>query len=263
VPAARLKNGRPRGSLTGLPAEFQGLPVVDHAAKTTPDFCPNTAKSCREAVACPAVLYTPISTKEVLLLALFVQSSQSYGRAPLVWVIILIVATIACFVMYFSVFGFSSPAAVRSAARRGRYWHLDPRATIGGLVGGLVGAVVGYLLGTSPLLSFGDVLQRGANLQGIGALMRPAAEAASNWMIAGAIVGAVGGLILAYLTSSRSSAAPAETLPGCPNCGAPISSWMEFCGKCGRSLALTTCRKCGKPVPPNQEFCGACGTRVT
>ena len=202
------------------------------------------------------------------MFALFMQSASS-GFSFVGYIIALIVVAITCLVVYFSVFGFSKPAAVLGAARgSGRDRHierqiaraLDPRAAIGGLVG----AVVGYLLGTSPSLSLGDVLTRGANLQGFNALLRPAAEAASNWMIAGAIVGVVGGLIVIHLTSSRSSPAPTvETLPRCPNCGAQVSSGMEFCGKCGRSLALTTCRKCGKPVPPNQEFCGACGTRVT
>jgi hypothetical protein len=145
-------------------------------------------------------LYNLVSKGEVLLFALFMQSAG--GTLLGFYVIILPLVAVLGFAVYLLIRGYRAP-------RRGRYRHLDdPRPAIGGLVGGLVGAVVGYLLGTSPSLSFGDVLESGANLQGINALMRPAAEAASNWMLAGAIVGVVGGLIVAYWSLSRPSPAP-------------------------------------------------------
>lgn len=195
------------------------------------------------------------------MFALFLQSAST-GLSFVGYVIVFTVVAITGFLVYY---WSSKQAAVRGSGR-GRHIErqiartLDPRAAIGGVVGG----VVGYLLGTSPSLSLEDVLTRGAHLQGFNSLLQPAAEAASNWMIAGVIVGVVGGIVVIQLTSKRSTPVPlAATLPKCPNCGTPISSGMEFCGKCGKSLTVTTCGKCGKPVPQNQEFCGACGARVT
>ncbi|MGC9949023.1 MAG: zinc ribbon domain-containing protein [Bryobacteraceae bacterium] len=130
-------------------------------------------------------------------------------------------------------------------------------------VGGLAGGLVGYLTGTSPLLSFGDVLTRGVFLEGIKALMRPAAEAASNYMLAGAVAGIVAGLGLASLISSQGTPrSTLETETRCRHCGMTVPNEMRFCGKCGNSLAPVVCRQCGKALPPDQQFCGGCGTRV-
>ena len=131
------------------------------------------------------------------------------------------------------------------------------------IIGCLTGGLVGYLVGTSPLLSFGDVLTRGVFLEGINALARPAAEVASNYMLAGAVAGIVAGLGLASLMSNQGTRQPvleAETI--CPQCGTQVPTGMQFCGKCGKALAAIVCRQCGKAVPPDQQFCGGCGTRV-
>ncbi|MGD0869953.1 MAG: MFS transporter [Bryobacteraceae bacterium] len=70
------------------------------------------------------------------------------------------------------------------------------------LVGCLAGGAVGFLGGTSPTLSFLDVLTRGASMRGIDAVLRkPVAEIASNYMLAGALAGLVAGLGLASILS--------------------------------------------------------------
>jgi len=141
------------------------------------------------------------------------------------------------------------------------------------IVGGLIGGLVGYLLGSSSLVSFGDVLTRGATLRGLNALLRPAAEHAFNYMLAGVILGVVGGLVIASLTSSRHTGngdrigqrgpdPRGEVLSSCPHCGSRVPVQMQFCGNCGKGLAVVICRQCGKAVPPPQQFCGACGTRI-
>lgn len=142
-----------------------------------------------------------------------------------------------------------------------------------GITGGFLGGVVGYLLGSSPLLSFGDVITRGASLKGIDILMRPAAESAFNSMLAGVILGAVAGVVIAALTSNQRATgvdaaqvqpqpSPGATFGPCPHCGTQVPGKMQFCGKCGKSLSPITCLQCGQAVPPDQQFCGACGTRV-
>ena len=131
------------------------------------------------------------------------------------------------------------------------------------IVGGWAGGFVGYLVGTSPMVSFGDVLTRGLFLEGFNAVLRPAAEVASNYMLAGAVAGLVAGLGLASLMSSQGTLQPvleAETV--CRHCGTLVPNGMQFCGKCGKALAAIVCRQCGKAVPPDQQFCGSCGTRV-
>jgi hypothetical protein len=162
----------------GLHFKPEGLRLI--FSNWTHSETPATPVDPRRALSpAPAVLYNLTWKGEVLLFALLMQSAPQSTHLGFYVIILPLVA----------VLGFAVYLLIRSyrAARRGRYRHLDdPRPAIGGLVGGLVGAVVGCLLGTSPLLSFGDVLERGANLQGISALLRPAAEAASNWMIAGA-----------------------------------------------------------------------------
>jgi MFS family permease len=71
------------------------------------------------------------------------------------------------------------------------------------LIGSMAGGAFGYFLGASPSVSFGDVLTRGALLDGVHVVFRPAAVAASNYMLAGAVAGMVGGLGLAYFISTR------------------------------------------------------------
>ena len=45
----------------------------------------------------------------------------------------------------------------------------------------------------------------------------------------------------------------------CPNCGAPASPDLRFCGACGSSLERT-CPSCGQTWAPSFRFCGNCGT---
>src|SRR5919106_6900795 len=45
----------------------------------------------------------------------------------------------------------------------------------------------------------------------------------------------------------------------CPNCGAPTSPDLRFCGACGSSLERT-CPSCGQTWAPSFRFCGNCGT---
>lgn len=71
-----------------------------------------------------------------------------------------------------------------------------------GAIGGLIGGFVGYLIGTSPPLSFFDVITRGASLNGLNVLLRPAAEYAFNFMLAGIVLGAAAGVVVAYFGAS-------------------------------------------------------------
>jgi len=135
------------------------------------------------------------------------------------------------------------------------------------IAGGFVGGVVGYLLGSSPQLSFGDIITRGAFLEGLNIFLRPAAEYAFNFMLAGVILGAIAGAVVATVIGNQEAAqaqAPqsAAVAGTCPHCGTQLAAAMQFCGKCGRSLSSVACQQCGKPVPPDQQFCGACGARV-
>ena len=45
----------------------------------------------------------------------------------------------------------------------------------------------------------------------------------------------------------------------CPNCGAPASPDLRFCGACGSSLERT-CPSCGQTWALSFRFCGNCGT---
>jgi hypothetical protein len=69
-------------------------------------------------------------------------------------------------------------------------------------IGCVAGGFVGYLIGTSSLLTFGDVFGRGASFQGVQLLLRPAAEKANNYMFAGSTVGVVAGIMFASLRAS-------------------------------------------------------------
>ncbi len=75
-------------------------------------------------------------------------------------------------------------------------------------IGALVGGFVGFLMRPSvPLLGqipFSDVVTRGANLQGLDALLlRNAAQQSFNDVLAGLIVGAVVGYVLYLLSKKR------------------------------------------------------------
>jgi predicted nucleic acid-binding Zn ribbon protein len=135
------------------------------------------------------------------------------------------------------------------------------------VLGGIVGGLVGYLIGKPPLVSFGDVLSRGTTLTGLDALLRPAAESAFNWMLAGVIVGAAAGLAMVYLKSTGSALSPTTKPPSnaraCVHCGASVPAGMQFCGKCGRPVEGVVCPACGRTPPPDQNFCGGCGAKLS
>lgn len=135
------------------------------------------------------------------------------------------------------------------------------------ILGGMVGGLVGYLIGKPPLVSFGDVLSRGTTLTGLDALLRPAAESAFNWMLAGVVAGATAGLAIMYLKSPESALqSTAKTHPSesdCAHCGARVPAGMQFCGKCGKPAAGARCPSCGKTLPPDQSFCGGCGAKLS
>jgi hypothetical protein len=131
-----------------------------------------------------------------------------------------------------------------------------------GAIGGLIGGFVGYLIGTSPSLSFFDVITRGASLNGLNALLRPAAEYAFNFTLAGAVLGAAGGVAVAHLGTAEKQSRPSAVAAAiCSHCGASHRPGTQFCGQCGKPL-VSTCPKCGKAAPLNQRFCDGCGAGI-
>ena len=80
------------------------------------------------------------------------------------------------------------------------------KLTIAGL---LIGSIVGFLLRPSvPLmgqLPFTTVITRGANLRGLDQLLLGYAHTSFNYLIAGMILGAIVGIIAAFVISSQKS----------------------------------------------------------
>jgi hypothetical protein len=83
---------------------------------------------------------------------------------------------------------------------------MKSKLTIGGL---LMGSVVGFLLRPSvPFrgqLPFSTVITRGANLRGLDQLLLGHAHTSFNYLIAGMILGAIAGMIVAFVISSWKS----------------------------------------------------------
>jgi uncharacterized membrane-anchored protein YhcB (DUF1043 family) len=77
-----------------------------------------------------------------------------------------------------------------------------------GLIGLLTGGFVGFLLRPADVLGnqlpFADVITRGASMEGLeSALMTTLAETSFNYLAAGAIIGLVAGVVIAYLLTRR------------------------------------------------------------
>ncbi len=120
--------------------------------------------------------------------------------------------------------------------------------------GAILGAIAGFLLRPSmPLvgqLPLELVLTRGETLRDLGTIARPTAEESFNYLVAGAIIGAV---VLCGLASIRRGSSsnrprwgqtvtvykerPSETSMAkfCVSCGAQLASEGAFCGSCGAS----------------------------
>jgi len=83
---------------------------------------------------------------------------------------------------------------------------MKSKLTIAGL---LIGSVVGFLLRPSvPLmgqLPFSTVITRGGNLRGLDQLLLGYARTSFNYLIAGMVLGAIVGLIVAFAISSQKS----------------------------------------------------------
>ena len=71
------------------------------------------------------------------------------------------------------------------------------------IAGFFVGGVIGFLLRPSAFLvgqlPFGTVITRGSNLSGLDKLLVSTAEASFNYMLVGALIGAVGGFVIGLL----------------------------------------------------------------
>lgn len=70
-----------------------------------------------------------------------------------------------------------------------------------------VGAVIGFLLRPTDIfghqLPLGTVLDRGANLHGINALLVPLAQRSFNDVMAGLLIGALAGAIVGAISGRR------------------------------------------------------------
>jgi multisubunit Na+/H+ antiporter MnhE subunit len=133
---------------------------------------------------------------------------------------------------------------------------LRSRSVRGVVLGAILGAIVGFLLRPSvPLvgqLPFPVVITRGANLSGLDIILRSVAEQSFNYMMVGAIVGAI--VLAAWVSMTRkpsptAATAAATTVPPTPSNAASGSPGGKFCTRCGAAL--------GSDI----VFCGACGTR--
>ncbi len=103
--------------------------------------------------------------------------------------------------------------------------------------GVLLGAFVGFLMRPNvPLvgqLPFGVVLTRGSYLTGVDTLVRSSAEQSFNYMLIGAIIGAVALGALARSGESGNKAVPAAPSPSVSPSAASASPVNKFCTKCG------------------------------
>jgi membrane protease subunit (stomatin/prohibitin family) len=131
------------------------------------------------------------------------------------------------------------------------------RSFAGVLLGLCLGAFVGFLLRPSVAmigqLPFETVVTRGANLRGMDVVLRAAAEQSFNYMVVGAIVGAV---ILGIWGSlaSKPKSQPANVQLAAAASGQSTSTTPA-------AIETTFCTKCGKALTVDMAFCSGCGTR--
>jgi hypothetical protein len=123
------------------------------------------------------------------------------------------------------------------------------------LAAALAGAFLGFLFRPSvPLLGqlpFNTVITRGGNLQGIDQLLKSFAEESFNYMLIGAILGAV--VMFVYLKMRSPQPAPAPPTPYTPPPVAPEVPAGQ----------TTFCTSCGTAIPGNAQFCPSCGSKRT
>jgi hypothetical protein len=124
------------------------------------------------------------------------------------------------------------------------------RAVGAAIIGVFLGGIVGFLLRPSAnlvgQLPFGVVITRGATLTDLDVLFRGTAELSFNYMMIGAIIGAVVFIALGKSLDSKQSVTVPSQAPSSPP---HTSSANKFCTKCGATLG------------PEIVFCGGCGTR--
>jgi gas vesicle protein len=141
-------------------------------------------------------------------------------------------------------------------------------------IGVLLGAFVGFLMRPNvPIvgqLPFGVVLTRGSYLTGVDTLVRSSAEQSFNYMLVGAIIGAV---VLGAIAKSgektvarplSSVEAKTRSLPTEAANEAAVAEILRGRQSTTVSTALPTnkfCTKCGNTFLPEIRFCGICGNR--
>ena len=124
------------------------------------------------------------------------------------------------------------------------------------VLGGMLGAAIGFLMRPSvPLvgqLPLGVVLTRGLTLNGLDVLLRSTAEESFNYIVIGAILGAVALVGARALLAAQASTVPhaATALPSAPEAAGPAS-------------ANSFCTNCGSRFRAGVLFCEACGNRRT
>jgi CcmD family protein len=108
--------------------------------------------------------------------------------------------------------GIVKPAAATSPPIRKEGKMNQGRVGLFGVVGLLVGALIGYLLRPAGLLigqlSFGTVITRGANLEGMDRMLVPLAQSSFNYLLTGAILGTAIAALIGYFSSKPGTAAP-------------------------------------------------------
>lgn len=108
-------------------------------------------------------------------------------------------------------------AEVRTVEIPGSTSNTSVKSMLLGLVGLFIGGLVGFLLRPiAPLmgqLDFGTVITRGSKLKGLDQLLVSTAETSFNYLLVGAILGALIGLVLGYFifkkNETTTKAAPA------------------------------------------------------